>query len=303
MRCLPLPLCHFLCFRLCLYFHCVMSSSLASPHPLSAHPSLVVLPDYQHVAIPFIAASSICFSFSSSSRSSWFLRLFLHQSLPLFFLFLLSFFSAPLFLHSYSVSLLFPSPIIYPIIFNPSYHFFFICLSYLSPPHHFSLCNFPSHSQLLFPFTLIFPLGSLPLQSPHMPIIPPTTCRHNMIFTGSLLYAHRLSLSNPHLSSHFLSSSISTYSFSFQGFLCSHPPSPYLFSSFVYHCVIFWPFFTCVNLITAFKHQTSFILSSLFFLILSPCCSSFWLYLTLVSCFPIAELWFLYILIEMEYAQ
>lgn len=298
MRCLPLPLCHFLCFRLCLYFHCVMSSSLASPHPLSAHPSLVVLPDYQHVAIPFIAASSICFSFSSSSRSPWFLRLFLHQSLPLFFLFLLSFFSAPLFLHSYSVSLLFPSPIIYPIIFNPSYHFFLPISSSSFFTLQFSLtfsATLPLHPY----FPTWFPPPAIPPYAHHSPhnLLP----QHD-IYRISPLCSSTLPVQSPPVFPFLIL--IHQYLFIFFSgvlMLSSSLSLPVLLICLPLCHIL--TFFTCVNLRTAFKHQTSFILSSLFFLILSPCCSSFWLYLTLVSCFPIAELWFLYILIEMEYAQ
>lgn len=188
-----LLLCLFLCFRLSLYFHCVTSSSFFSPHFPSAHPSLVFLPDYKHVVIPLIAVSSICFSFSSSPCSSWFLSLF-SPLISAFFFFLLHFVSTPLFTHSYSVSLLFPSPIIHPIIifltrlihfFSHSHlafcHFFYlpfspissssIHLQYLSIIFHSAI--FPHTLGYSYPSSLFSHLVPLPPQSPHMPIIPP----------------------------------------------------------------------------------------------------------------------------------
>lgn len=252
-----LLLCLFLCFRLSLYFHCVTSSSFFSPHFPSAHPSLVFLPDYKHVVIPLIAVSSICFSFSSSPCSSWFLSLF-SPLISAFFFFLLHFVSTPLFTHSYSVSLLFPSPIIHPIIifltrlihfFSHSHlafcHFFLSAflthLLLLNPStvsiHHFSLCNFPSHSRLLLPFIPLFPLGSTSPSIPPYAHHSPPTCQHD-IYRLSLLYLHRPFLPNPHLSfpifplpTHHHPSIFINFLFriSFTLLSCSHPPTPLRF--------------------------------------------------------------------------
>lgn len=251
----PLLLCLFLCFRLSLYFHCVTSSSFFSPHFPSAHPSLVFLPDYKHVVIPLIAVSNICFSFSSSPCSSWFLSLF-SPLISAFFFFLLHFVSTPLFPHSYSVSLLFPSPIIHPIIifWTRLIHFFshshlafchfFICLSHPSPPPQSIYSIYPSFFTLQFSLTLSatltlhpsFPTWfHFPLNPPICPSFSPNLSSQHDIYRLSLLYLHRPFLPNPHLSfpifplpTHHHPSIFINFLFriSFTLLSCSHPPTP-----------------------------------------------------------------------------
>lgn len=279
----PLLLCLFLCFRLSLHFHCVTSSSFFSPHFPSAHPSLVFLPDYKHVVIPLIAVSSICFSFSSSTCSSWFLSLFsplvsafffflLHVTTTFFLTRLINFFS-----HSH---------LAFCHFFSSA---FLTHLLLLNPPtvsiHHFSLCNFPSHSRLLFPFILLFPLGSTSPSIPPYAHHPPPTCHHNMIFTGSLSSTF-IDLSCPiptRLFQFFLFPLIIIHQYLlifYSGFLllCSHPPTPLPFPPHLSIIMSNFDIFSYSDLITVFTHQTVFMLLSLchvIFLIVSPCCSSF----------------------------
>lgn len=268
----PLLLCLFLCFRLSLYFHCVTSSSFFSPHFPSAHPSLVFLPDYKHVVIPLIAVSSICFSFSSSPCSSWFLSLFspLISAFSFFFFtsfLLLSFPTVTLspcsFPHPSSIQSSFFEPVLYIFSLTLILPFatflsaFLTHLLLLNPStvsiHHFSLCNFPSHSRLLLPFILLFPLGSTSPSIPPYAHHSPPTCHHNMIFTGSLSSTF-IDLSCPIPTCLFPFSLfpliiihqyllISIQDFFYSALMLSSSHSSSLSSSPVYHRVIFWHFF------------------------------------------------------------
>lgn len=213
----PLLLWLFLCFRLSLHFHCVMSSSLFfSPHFLSAHPSLVFSSHCQHVVVPLIASFlpplllhpdfSACFSPLVSACVIFFYSSLLPQPFclpcsfphlssvqvqssffnPAIISFFLSLSSHPLFFHL-------PFP---PV--SPSSSFSFSI--HLSIHHFHSVITLqfsPSRSRQLFPFILFSHFLPNP---PVCPSFPSTLSSQHGIYRRSLLSPHRLFLPNSHLS-------------------------------------------------------------------------------------------------------